>query len=170
MSSPNLHNNTEPGSVMDIETKYPSVDLAYDIAIDSYEIMRQQWNAMNSIFPILISISTSAIIAVPVIAKTFGIVLVGLHAQASIILGCVAIVVGFLGRLHGTVRILNPQVLYDSKIQKQTGLFKREMIWLAGQDFNENNKRIYEKWQFAVVVIFFLTGQTIALISWFLQL
>ena len=48
---------------MDDETKYPSVELAYDLAVQSYDSIRQRWDAINSLFHSLLSV---------VITLTFG--------------------------------------------------------------------------------------------------
>ena len=64
-------------SVENNEEKYPSVELAYDIALKSYEESRHMWEAVNGRIQRLASWMLPPLVAIPIAFEAVGISMKG---------------------------------------------------------------------------------------------
>ena len=142
--------------------------LAYEIAIDSFKVMSQQWHSMNSLFHALLSISLSFAAAVPLMSKAAGIAVSGIWVTLTLSFCLVAAAFCVWGRLGGYLRVIDPGSLYDFQIQKDETTFKREMVYEAGKEFKVNQARIKSKWLISLASTSFVVLQILALILWVL--
>ncbi len=155
---------------MEQNSKYPSVDLAYEIAIDSFEKMRQQWNSVNRLFHSILSISLSITAAVPLIAKTAKIEITGFWIILTLLICFITVTLCLWGRHQGSVRLINPGSLHAREIQKEDEIFKRDMVYYAGVEFEKNQHGIRKKWHTSVIATLFLAFQVFVLVLWVAQL
>ncbi len=92
---------------MDDETKYPSVDLAYNLAVKSYDIIQQRWDAMNSLFHALLSVVITLTLAIPILAKTLNLPLGMYWAIATIGIFTLSAGCCLFGRLFKSLAVLS---------------------------------------------------------------
>lgn len=148
--------------------KYPSVDLAYKIAIASFEVMSKQWHSINSLLHALLSISLSFVVAVPLIAKAANITVTDKRVIAILVFCGLTAICCMIGRLRGSLRVIDPGALYAHAIQKEQEMFKRDMVHSAGKEFKTNQQRIKNKWYISLTATVFLVCQILALVFWIL--
>ena len=150
----------------DLEKKYPSVTLAYEWAIGSYNGLLIHWEAANSLLYRLAAMAVSIPLALPVLAKALGL---AIPTQYVWWIGLAFLVVAALclwGRLHGTMRHVDPARLFNKHLHKPPAEFKKDMIYWAGVDFEHNAGTIQRKWICSLIASFILGLELVALVSW----
>jgi hypothetical protein len=151
----------------DNEREYPSVGVAYDIAISSYEWLLKRMEANDGIIQTLLTFITTVTLALPVWihsnleqAKFRSIwFILALCAFAS------SVIVTTVARLRGSLRLIDPQQLYDDCLGYSEWEFKKNMIYWAAQDFHENRRAIIAKRRatFLIVCLFLLESLFLAI-------
>jgi hypothetical protein len=146
-----------------LEEQYPSVDLVYDIAKESYEVAMKRLDEANEGFEKLRSWITTITLAFLawVIPKA--------PADAYNLLFFSAIAIFILiifftiyGKSTKGVIMPNPEKLYDTRLHQDKWTFKKDFIFLAVQDYKKNKNYILLKGKLAVsIFILFLLEATV---------
>ena len=137
------------------ETKgVTSVDLAYELAINSYSEARKSWDAMHDRINKLLAILLPLIAAVPIALKALNIDNVGRSwFIATGVLVIVALVFCLVACSRGVLARINPSVLFESYLDFSPCEFKKAIIEVSGCHMEDNVKAIGCKWKLFVVAI-----------------
>ena len=147
--------------------EFPSVDLAYDLAVQSYDSLRQRWDSINSLFHSLLSVAIPLTLVVPVLAKALSLTL---SHWVIAVLGTFVLTVGFClyGRLTGSLIMINPQKLYDNYLGLSQWEFKKNVIYWAGENGCRNVANIEKKWRMSVCATGSLCVEVVSVLLWIL--
>ena len=156
------------------EKKYPSVKLAYPLAISSYEELRRSRDSIHNVLTSLLSIALSAMLAVPLVVKAFttmqspndpeitgGCLIAAVFVFALLSCSCC-----LAGRLMYKNPMIDPKKLFEKKLHLSKWTFKKDMIHEAGEAFKKSSTVQKYKWRWAVAAIVFVSLEVLALGLW----
>ena len=153
---------------MDNEKEYPSVDLAYDLAVQSYDSIRQRWDSINSLFHSLLSVAITLTLTIPVLSKALNLSLEAYWVIAALVVFVLAAVFCLWGRLSGTLLMINPQELYEKYLGWSHWKFKKNIIYWAGENGCQNVNTLEKKWRTSVWATGFLCFEVVLVVLWIL--
>ncbi len=133
---------------------FPSMGLAYDIAINSYEVMIKRLDSVDGRLQTMLALFATVTAAIPAIAGNRGLVFNSPWFYAAISAMALATIITAIARLMGEVNVLDPSKLSDEVLRQSEWEFKNQVILHAGPAFNANYDLVYRKWVLAVVVTF----------------
>lgn len=167
---PAVRISIKPRGIVALEKKYPSINFAYQIAIDSYAWSEKRFNAVDEGIEKLLVWSTTV---------TSGVVtaLVGTHATVKFSSGLfmvsmccffISTVLGLMTKfLVGDLVLLSPRVLHDDKWLMLSDVeFKERMVFWAGEHFEHNRKVVNTKGRNATICAGFVVAEFILMITW----
>jgi hypothetical protein len=144
---------------------FPSVSLAYKIAVDSYDVILRRLDGVDGRIQSIIALSITVMALSPALAtarhlsfNSWTFILGGASAFLILILGSFA---RLSGKFLGIDPNCLPEWMQDDQIQ-----FQRSITIYAGEAFSHNQKLLRRNWwfSFAVNVLFFL--EVIFLVVW----
>ena len=152
----------------DKESKYPSVDLAYEFAKSSYDWMLNRIEAMNSKLQGLLTLATAVTAAMTILAKS---IFDNVDFQSALFRGAIAayillVFIGTFGLCKGGVKLVHPKNLYEKWLSNSTWEFKKDTIYFSGQDFEDNNKIIEAKSRLRDAMNIPLLAELLMIICW----
>ena len=147
---------------------YPSVGLAYEIALNSYEQAEQRWDAVHHRIDLLLSFVTTLTVAAPVAAEAvlgdpdFSSPL--LFAAGSAYIAVVAI--ALLMRGSGSILQVSPKELYERWLHLDEVEFKIRIIYWAGAHFDHARRLTYRKVQAANAMALLFILEALLFVAW----
>lgn len=146
--------------------EYPGVDLAYDIAVASYDSIVKRLDAIDGRLQTMLAFAATTTAVVPTAAKSAGLSFRSYWLYAALAVFAIQLLLGTIGRFFGRVRLLRPEVLFQRWLHKSTWLFKKDMIAWAACDFDDNARLLENRWRLtvAVSVLFFI--EAVLLLLW----
>ena len=154
------------GTKDDHDDQYPSVKLAYSLAIKSIEISIERCDAMDARIQSVTSLACGATFAIPLFAKSLEL---DVHSYWLLAIGVVfafIILIGFFGRLNGNIQIIDPMKLFEDTLHLSEQEFRKNMICWRGQSFQENNRLVHKRWRYAVIVSFLFCVEVGIFAAW----
>lgn len=150
------------------ESKYPSVDLAYEFVKPSYDWMANRFEAINTKIQGLITFATTITAAIPILVKAIftDVAFNSLWFYGAIIAYVLLIIIGIIAMKMGAVRLVNPSRLYKQWLYKSHWEFKKDIIYFAGEDFRDNKDAIDAKIHLRDSMIILLLGEMVCIIVW----
>lgn len=152
------------------EKKWPSVNLAYQFALESYEIARKRLDEADDRLESMITFIGTVTIAVPTVAVALSKVskpdFQSLLFGVGIIAWITAIVLGVCGRATGHLEIVSPLKLHSKWLHYSEWEFKQNMIYEAGQAFEKNRTVINKKGKFLTWMSWLFVAGAVALFAW----
>ena len=152
-------------------SEYPGVDLAYDIAVQSYDLAERRWDGVNQRIDVFLSFVTTVTVAAPIVATA---VLSNpdfrsplLIAAGSVYLGLV--VIALVVRSLGSLREISPKLLYDGWLHLDEDEFKRRLIFWAGQHADEARRKTYRKALAATFLAGLFVVEGALFLAWLVQ-
>lgn len=139
------------------EQTFPSVELAYPIAIASYELAQKRLDIIDSRLQTVIASGTTVSLAIPVLASAKGLSFSSLWFIAAVCVFFSAVILGTLARITGNIIVLNPARIYKDWLGFSEWEFKKNLIFFAGQHF-ESNRNLAKKrgWLTTITVALFI--------------
>jgi hypothetical protein len=138
---------------LSLERVFPSIDLAYNIALGSYDVLVKRLDLMDSRLQTMIALYASVTAAIPAIGANRGLIFRSNWFYAAIIAMAIATILTAIARLTGTVRILDPNKLNDDYWLKRPECeFKSLIIDSASLAFKANNSLLFRKWLLTIIV------------------
>jgi hypothetical protein len=153
----------------ELEKTYPSIDLAYQIAVASYDSMARRLDAVDGRLQTILAFVVSISAAVPTLAGTRGVHFKSGWFYAAAVLFLTSIAVGTVARLAGNLQVLSPHKLYEKWLHLPPIEFKKDGIYHASRDFIANRNLVYRKWLSSVVVTILFALEAMALAVWVLS-
>lgn len=141
-----------------LKEEYPSVELAYPLAIGSYEIAQKRWESMDNKLQTLITFVVTTTLAIPVLTKDTNLNFRSGWFIAAVAVFGLAVIVGLYARFSGYLIAIDPSILYESYLNATEWEFKKDFIYYAGHNFKANTAQINLKGNLAnaVVALFFI--------------
>lgn len=149
-----------------LNVAFPSVDLAYQIAIASYDAVVKRVDNIDGRLQTMLALFASVTAVVPVLGAARGLSFHSRWFQAAVVAMVIATLVTAAARLAGQVHLLDPNKLNtDDWLRRSEWEFKNLIIQYAGQAFTVNKKLVSRKWlcTILVTVTFFLGAACLAL-------
>lgn len=152
------------------EEEWPRVDLAYEFVLPSYGWAIKRLDAIDGRIQALQALIVSVTLAVPVFARV-------VLADGSVDFGSrwfvlalvafgLSVAIGLVARTAGTIKLLNPDKLYERYLDKSRWEFKRGVLYFAGIHSVENHRLVLRKgWAMTAMAALFL-GEAIFLVLW----
>lgn len=153
------------------ESKYPSVDLAYEFVKPSYDWLQNRLDAVNGRIEFLLTFSSSITIAAPVFVKalfrdiSFG----SCWFVGAIVVFVLIALVGLMGRISSGLKLISPQKLYNKWLGWSEWEFKKNAIYWAGKHFQHNALLINKKANFGIAMTILLAIEVVFIVLWIAQ-
>ena len=122
--------------------QYPGVELAYPFAVECYELALKRFEVMDARIHTLLTLFVSISLALPVAIRAIGYSFTSwwLYLAAMSFIG--ATILGIYGRLTGTLKVIDPQQLYQKFLHRGDWEFKKDFIYWAGEHYQANRTQI----------------------------
>lgn len=164
-----LERTQEPADKSDTDPlakEYPGVELAYPLALASYDVAQKRYDALDNRLQTLIAAAVTISLAVPVLGQSRGL---SFHSKWFIgAAGCfiAAMVLGVHARLSGKLEVINPMKMYRNWLHLSEWEFKKDAIYRAGEAFNENKRAIDAKSRYGLLSFIGFLLEAILLAAW----
>lgn len=147
---------------------YPSIDLAYDISIASYEVMRTRWDAMENRIQSHLSFVITVSLAVPVVASRTTLEIYSIWLLFAALSFAASVFTATYARLSEELRIQDPAQIFETALRETVWEFKKNVVFYAGQSLDKNVNSIDKKhgWLMSSNMLFF--AEVIFLTVWIL--
>ena len=154
--------------VNDEESKYPSVDLAYEFVKPSYDWMLNRIEAVNNKIQGLLTLATAITFAMPIFTKAIfdAVDFKSVWFYGAIVAYILLVSIGIFGIRMGKVKLVHPQKLYEQWLTDSTWEFRKDTIYFAGLDFEDNKKIIDKKSLLRDIMNIVLLGEILTFILW----
>lgn len=155
-----------------IEEQYPSVDLAYDITLQSYDIAFKRSDLIDGNADKLLTWATATNLAIFTIVITKFIQPEQIHKAMNIwfyIASFLYVVMVFIVhrvKLAGWFAILNPEILWKGWLHKSHWQFKKDILAFGRKDFVNNMTLIKKKAKLLGYATFSFLLQMAVLVKW----
>lgn len=156
----------KPPEPDDLEQTYPSVDFAYDIAVNSYSVAADRLDYIDGRIQTLLAFVVTVTAAIPSVAASRNVTFRSWWFWLAILFVVVNIALGTYARLVGTVMLLHPARLYERWLHFSEWEFKKNMVYFAGKDYEANIRLVERKWQYTIAIIILFSLEAICLVVW----
>lgn len=137
-----------------ISSQYPSLELAYEFVKSSYDLMVIRFDSANSRIQNLLTWAIGITVAIPLFNKVVNDT--GTFKSVWFILALLAflavVIIGVVGQRMGSVKLIDPKILYEKHLHYPEWEFKKNLIYWAGENFNSNNKAIEVKSRYLDII------------------
>jgi hypothetical protein len=145
------------------EENYPSMDLVYGIALQSYEITQRRSDVADDRIAKLITFALSLNLAVVTIvsahAKGNPIVFSNCLFIAAMIFFVIGIATCIVRGMKGSLRTLSPSALYKESLGDTHWEFMKNIIYWSGENFQTNKKYVNGKANAAILAAFIFAAE-----------
>jgi hypothetical protein len=148
------------------EQEYPSVGLAYNLAVTSGDAIVRRLDSIDSKLQTILGFAAGITAGVPAIGGARGISFNSAWFYLAAIAMVTAVILGIYARLTGEVRMLNPTELYQQWLYLSEWEFKKEFIRYTGKAFEANSSLSRRKWRLTVLVSIILFLEAVCLAAW----
>jgi len=147
---------------------YPGVELAYPLAVSSYDVALKRFDAMDGRLQTILAFIVATSAAVPALGAG------RIHFQSpyfywAVVCFIIAVIGGTLARVLGKIRVLVPRQAFDHWLHKPDWEFKMDFINQAANDFEINATIIERKWRCSLAITLLFFVQTAFLAAWVLD-
>lgn len=153
-------------NIQTLEEQFPSVELAFPLAVASYDSVIKRIDALDGRIQTLTTFAVTICLAVPVLGRTQNIILNSFWFVCGMVLLAGAIILSTYARFYGSIGVLNPVTLYQKTLHIPQEQFKVDIIHAAAQAY-ENNKGVLEhRWQLSVSATVIFALSLMMLVVW----
>jgi hypothetical protein len=155
---------------MDLKTGWPSIEFAYPLAVNSFEVMAKRFDSYDAKFQSVLTVGATATLGVVTLASARGVSLNSKWLLAVAALFFVSAALGVIGRMVGKLQVVDPQNLFDDYLAFSEFEFKKNLIHGAGVCFKSNARVLDLKQKYVLVVTALFLAQVACLALWALGL
>lgn len=152
---------------MEKNAKYPAVDTAYALSVESMKIAINRFDSQSGNLDKLITfISSFSVAIIGFLSASHESIKFDYQSTGfrfAVLFFILSLLSAFYGKVTSGVVIPNPKKLYP-EIMKNDEEFKREHVWFLGENFEKVKKRTSQKWCASILALGFFALE-IALIS-----
>ena len=153
------------------EDQFPSVSLAYEIALNSYDVLIKRIDSIDGRLQTVLAFFASSTVAVLGVVAGRRLAFHSKWFYAAVGLMMLAVILTTVARLDGAVKVLDPSKLdTDEWLAKSEWEFKNLIIQAAGRAFITNNRLITRKWWSAIGVIVIFSLGALCLAVWVIRM
>lgn len=144
----------------------PSIELAYPLAIASYETAQKRLEAVEKRLQEVMAFAIALTLAVITVlaGKNYNFRTHGFYT--AVICFLLGIGICFYARLSGHLIVISPKKLFDNFVEMPTREFQRQGIYFAGKNWEINNQTLLRKSRLTNLAVFFFTVEFILLGIW----
>ena len=102
-----------------------AIDVAFEMAMRSHEISNERWNAINSVFHVLLSTIISVTFSIPILSRALNICLQSELVMGALIFFTVNLIVCLYGRMWGSLATFDIKILSDHYVNQSAGISKK---------------------------------------------
>jgi hypothetical protein len=165
-ASSDAETNAQSGSRTRDEAAYPSVDLAYNLAVASYDSIVKRLDAMDGRLQTMLAFSATTTAVVPTVANARGLTFRSWWLYLALTSFVLQLIIGTVARSAGSIRLLKPESFYLKWLHKSTWEFKKDLIYWAGKDFNDNATLLERRWRSTVLISLLYFIEVFLLLVW----
>lgn len=149
-----------------METVRPSVDLAYDLALNSYDVAQKRLEVVEKRLQEILGFATTVSLgAIAVFANK------GYHFKSWLFVGAMAaglsgLILGTYARLRGYLVLVKPSVLHDKYLTLSEATFKSYFVAFAGKHWRLNADLINRKGRYTNLAVICFALEVILLVLW----
>lgn len=150
------------------EEAWPSVSLAYDLAIPTYGLTSERLSVVEGRLQSVLGYAATVTLAVPVLASAlikepnFG----SPWFIAGVLMFFVIAAVGIPFLNIGDLRVISPHLLYDKYLHYSEWEFKKNILYFTGQNFDKNAGLVNGKGRVVTLLSVFLLFEILLLVVW----
>lgn len=148
------------------QNQYPAVELAYPLAIASYESILKRIDALENRTQTLMAFAATLTVAVPAMTAGRGLKFSSGWFITALVLFGIANIIGVISRLKGDIALLSPQKIYQTELHKPDWEFKKDAIYWAGENFAHNNALILKRHRIIIYMSLIFFAEALALAVW----
>jgi hypothetical protein len=150
------------------ESKWPGVDLAYDLARDSYSVAYQRLDNINGRIQSLLTYAATVTFAAPVIVRS-------IEEQpdfespwfvAAMVFFVINGLAGPVALIAGSVQAVSPKVVYEKWLEFSPWEFKKTAVYWAAEHFDMNARLVNRKGHAATAMVAVLHAEAVCLLVW----
>jgi hypothetical protein len=148
--------------------RWPGVERAYDFVLPSYTLLVSRFEAADTRLTNVMTLASSLTLGIPLFAKSINpdLSFRSPWFVGAVVVFVIAIVIGFAGRVGGTLTLPDPAALYERWLEKPEWQFKKDAIYFAGQHFEANAKVIHAKNRVSLALASLLAVEFLLLVAW----
>lgn len=150
----------------DLEEQFPSIDLAYEIAISSFDSVATRLDTMDGRIQTLMAFALSASLAVPTLGRARDLPLTSVWFLCAMLAIGVVIALSIYARLMGTIKILSPEKLWDKWLILPKEEFKKDLISFSITAYKANTTLLEQKWRLSVASMIIFALAVALLVVW----
>ncbi|HMM74870.1 MAG TPA: hypothetical protein PJ986_04110 [Gammaproteobacteria bacterium] len=146
--------DTPNSDTVDLESKFPSIGLAYAIALNSAAAVAQRVDGMNGRLQNAMTACTALVSFVCALAiQGTKAVLLSPVFWSAVTLATAAVVLACVGLLHGRVRMIAAEPLCEGWLHLAPAQFQLDLIHFLAKHEEHNAKLTDRKWRITVAVL-----------------
>ncbi len=162
---------TKKNTQSNVEVKFPSINLLYDIAISTYELSLKRYDAIeNRIQSILVIVLQTTLLFIS-IGIGLKIQLVSPWILLGVVYGIIAVGIGIYSKTFGEIKYLTTKKyeVIETFAKKSEFDFKNQIIQDSYKHFNENKRLIDQKHDLLIGILLSFSLEILSLLFWFLS-
>lgn len=148
------------------ESQYPSVELAYRIAIASYDVIQKRIESVETGIQTLLTYAITVSLAVSAVSATKGLSFRSIWFALAACAFILAIGTGVFARRKRGLIHLNPTVIYSKFLHYSEWEFKVQLISSAAKHFEINLKLVNSKLRLSDIATLLFALEVILLVIW----
>lgn len=145
------------------QTKFTGVELAYPIALATYETAQKRLDVIDTRIQTLLGIGVTISLPIPVLVRA------GFQSKwfyAAVVCFVTALIVGSVARLRGHIMLPHPTELYDKWLHYSDWEFKKNLIYFAGQHYEANRLLAEQRGRLAAITAVLFLVELVLLAVW----
>lgn len=148
------------------EETFPSVDLAYPIAVNSYDVALRRLEIMDGRLQTNLAFIVSVFGAFVTYSSSAAISFASGWFVSAAALCVINVAVGTWARFHGKTKLLRPKILLTEWLSNDQFTFKVDMIHDAAAAFEANMNLSNRKWTASILMLLIFALQVLAMVVW----
>ncbi len=158
--------NVETKEKTILTENYPSIELAYPIAVASYDSVIKRIDALDGRIQTLTTVAVTIAFAIPIFGRTQNSILNSFWFVEGVFCLAVAIFVATYARFNGTITVLDPINLYQNTLHLPPDQFQVDIIHAAAQAYKHNKRVLEYRWKLAVFSTLIFACSLLMLAVW----
>ena len=151
--------------VDDLEKRFPSIPLAYPLAVASYDQAVKRLDGVDSKNLQLLSFCLAAFLVFPTVANAHKLSFQSYWFYLAFTSVLISICLSAFAFKHGRIPLITPTKLFKDMLDLPDIVFKKDMIFHAGADFEKICNLTEKKWKLNTAsLVFFLLAVILATI------
>jgi hypothetical protein len=151
--------------------KYPSLDLAYQYVLPSYEWAMRRSDMLEQRLQDAMMLITTVTVAVPIVGKAIlaQIDLLSIWSLSAALVYGFAVGAGIWGRAQGSLAIVDPERLLYDRIVLTRDDFRTDALRFAGRHLRHNNKTISRRHSALLLMTGLFAVEVVLIVVWVLS-